>query len=79
VNTRIINLSGELYVGEAKLVNVQTQSGEITILPGHLPIISVLKNNSRLYLADQSGMKEFKVAGGFLHLDTQNNLNILVD
>ncbi|HEY9583260.1 MAG TPA: hypothetical protein VJK09_03085 [Candidatus Paceibacterota bacterium] len=80
MQTRILNLKGTLYEGQAKFVNTQTQSGEITILPGHRPIISVLKENSRIYLNDEKDKRsDYEVKGGFLHLDDQGSLNIMVD
>lgn len=78
--TQILSLKGVEYGGVTKLLNVQTQDGEITILPGHQPIISVLKKESRIYLNDDKGERhEYHVKGGFLHLDGNNNLQILVD
>jgi len=80
MKAQILNLKGQLYEGEAKLVNAQTQSGEITILPGHQPIISVLSENSRIYLDDEKGQRhEYETKGGFLHLDAGNNLRVLID
>jgi F0F1-type ATP synthase epsilon subunit len=59
-------------------VNAQTLSGEITLLPKHQPIISVLKDSSRIYLEDREGRKTFDVASGFLHLDGNNALTVLL-
>lgn len=80
MKAQILDLKGIKYVGDARLVNAQTQSGEITILPGHQPIISVLKKNARIYLDDMSGRRQtIQAKSGFLHLDEKNNLTVLVD
>lgn len=80
VKTQIHNLKETLFDGEAKLVNIQTVAGEITILPHHRPLMSVLKKNARVYLDDAAGKRhEFKTHGGFLHLNTQGQLTLLVD
>jgi F0F1-type ATP synthase epsilon subunit len=80
MRTQILNLKGSLYDAEARLVNVQTVSGEITILPHHRPLMSVLKKNAGIYLDDTLGKRhEFKTHGGFLHLDTNGHLTLLVD
>jgi len=80
LKTKILNLKGVQYEGEARLLNAQTQSGEITILPKHQPIITVLKKDSRIYLDNESGQRQnFKIKSGFLHLDAHENLTVLVD
>ena len=80
MKTRILNLEGALYDGEAKLVNVKTLSGEITILDHHRPIISALAQNAHIYLDDIEGKRhDFNVKGGFLNLDVKNELTVLVD
>ena len=80
MKTAIINLKGFLFEGEAKLLNVQTLSGEITILPGHQPLISVLAPQARLYLEEKDGKRqEFRLAGGFLHLNGHHQLTVLAD
>jgi F0F1-type ATP synthase epsilon subunit len=82
MNTKIINLSGVLFEGEAKALNARTVSGEITILDHHKPIISVLTDNSRIWL-DEAGAgnkrHEFATPSGFLHLDGNNHLTVLID
>ena len=80
MRTQIHNLKGTLYDGEASLVNVQTVNGEITILPNHRPIMSVLAKDARIYLDDKDGKrKEFRTSGGFLHLNTKGELSLMVD
>ena len=80
MKTKIVQLKGVVFEGEAKLVNAQTTSGEVTILDGHQPLVSTLLPNTRVYLDDANGKRiEFQVAGGFLHLDSTNELTILAD
>lgn len=79
MQTKILSLKGPLFEGDATLVNAQTKSGEITILPGHRPLVSVLSRNSRIYLDSMGKRQSFEVKGGFLHLDGSNKLTLLVD
>jgi len=80
MKTKIINLKGILFEGEAKKVNVKTMSGEITLLDHHQPIVSVLQKDSRVWLEDPSGKRQdFEAKGGFLHLNGNNELAVLVD
>lgn len=80
MKTQIFNLKGQVYEGDASLVNIQTVAGEVTILPHHRPIMSVLKKDARIYLDDISGKRhEFTTRGGFLHLNTSGHLTLFVD
>lgn len=82
MKTIVINLNGILFEGESKALNARTLSGEITILDHHKPIISVLKNNSRIWLEEAvAGSKrhEFVASSGFVHLDGNNHLTVLID
>ena len=79
MKTKIVNLKGELYDGVASLVNAKTTSGEITILDNHQPMISIIAENARIYLDDNTGRKEFVVKGGFLHMNGNNELTLLAD
>ncbi|HEY4518128.1 MAG TPA: hypothetical protein VJG48_00705 [Candidatus Paceibacterota bacterium] len=80
MKTKILNLKGILFEGEAKKVNVKTLSGEITLLDHHQPIISVLQKDSKIWLEDASSKRQdFAAQGGFLHLNGNNELSVLVD
>jgi len=80
MKTKVINLKGALFDGEAKSVNAKTQSGEITILPHHHPIISVLASPALVRVEDEHGEHHsFTTTGGFLHLDGDSHLTVLVD
>ena len=80
MKAKIVNLKGVLYEGEAKAVNAQTESGEITLLDHHRPLISVLKSNGRLWVESLDGHRqEFSTPSGFLHMNGNNELTVLVD
>lgn len=75
---KILSLKCVEYDGEAKGLNVKTVSGEITVLDRHLPIISVLKKGKAVIFTGE-GKKEIDVRGGFLEMDGNNMLTLLVD
>lgn len=80
MKTKIVTLSGVTFEGNAVAVNARTQSGEITLLDHHQPILSVLAPNSRVRVETAEGKREeFPTTRGFLHLDGNNELTILVD
>lgn len=75
----VYSLKKILYEGEARLLNCQTVSGEITILNHHRPIISELKSGV-LKILDESGKEHyFNLNSGFLEVNAQNQVRLLVD
>ncbi len=79
MKVKVVNLKGVLFEGEAKAVNAQTESGEITLLDHHQPLISVLKKGGRLWVEGAGARQEFAAPGGFLHMNGNNELTVLVD
>jgi len=59
-------------------VTIPTMDGEITVLPNHIPLVSVLKA-VELHVKDQEGEHVMAVAGGFLEVRGNNEIVILAD
>lgn len=79
MHTRIYTLKGPLFEGETKKLNAKTVSGEITILPHHEPIISVLDEEGKIWLETVDGVRhEYAAPSGFLHMNGVNELTILL-
>lgn len=76
---KIISLKGIEYEGEVTSFNVKTESGEITILDHHRPLITILKKGIAILTAAKSEKKEIPINGGFLEIDAHNHLNVLID
>jgi F-type H+-transporting ATPase subunit epsilon len=74
----IYSLRRTLFEGEAQAVNLQTVSGEITVLDHHRPLISMLKEG---VLKVTAGGKDdyFPVKSGFIEVDQDNRVKLLVD
>ena len=53
---------------EAKVIIVPTLSGEISVLPKHIPIISVLKAGTMTVKTDQKEIVR-EIEGGILEVD----------
>lgn len=65
-------------------VTVQTTEGEITILPGHIPLFSKLDVGELIYRWDEGSREEpmtdtYAVSGGFLDLNPAGEITILAD
>lgn len=76
---KVVSLKGVLYSGEGKSFNVPTQSGEITVLDHHRPLITILKKGSGKITNGEGKENKFEIAGGFLEVNTENEVVALVD
>ncbi|MFA6423907.1 MAG: ATP synthase F1 subunit epsilon [Candidatus Magasanikbacteria bacterium] len=59
-------------------VTAPTTTGEITILPNHTPLITIL-NPGELVFKEKEELHHFAVAGGFLEVRENNEIVILAD
>jgi F-type H+-transporting ATPase subunit epsilon len=63
-------------VGES--ITIPTETGEITVLPGHAPIVALLQ--SGMATVRVSGSEEYlAVSGGFVRIEAGNKVMILAD
>ncbi|SRR3989339_200989 len=75
---RIVTPERVVFEEEVGQVTMMTRNGEITVLPHHLPLVTILepgelrykKNNEEHFLA---------VSGGFVEVKSDNTLSILAD
>ncbi len=67
-----------IYENEILQVSIPTMDGEITVLPNHVPLISVLKAGE-MRIVDKEGEQILAVSGGFLEVRGQNEIVILAD
>ncbi len=72
----IISLDKIIYQGKAKSLNAPGIVGELTILPDHAPLITLLKKG-RLKLQKDNSEKIFEIAKGILEVNPKE-VNVLV-
>ncbi len=75
----IISLKGIQYQGDVKSLTLTTTSGEITILDKHQPLISSFNKNTATIIDDQNNKKFMELNTGFLEMNSDNKLTVLVD
>ena len=75
---KIVTPEKVIYENEILQVTIPTMSGEITILPNHIPLISVLKAGE-IKIKDKNGEHNLAVSGGFLEVRGNNEIIILAD
>ncbi len=76
-NLRILTPERVLYDGTVEQVTIPTQSGEITVLSHHIPLVSLLKPGE-LIITCESDIVAMVVSTGMLHIGTQEVI-ILAD
>lgn len=73
----IVNRQKTLFAEKCDFVVVPTTTGEIGILRGHIPLMSIVsKGRLRIY-RDNSLIKEMEASSGFIEV-TQDYVNILI-
>ncbi len=75
----VYSLQKVLFQGDAKSVNCNTRSGEITILDHHEPLISILEKGT-ITIVDHNHQETYiPVTSGFLEVDSGSHAKILVE
>lgn len=75
----IVTQEKRLLTVDTARVTVETEMGEITVLPGHIPLLAKLKEGL-LRFEDAKGNEEIvAIFGGFLEVDATGKVSILAD
>jgi F-type H+-transporting ATPase subunit epsilon len=75
---KIVTPEKTIYENEILQVSIPTLQGEITVMPNHIPLVSVLQAGE-LKIKDKDGDHIMAVSGGFLEVKANNELIILAD
>lgn len=78
VKVKIVTPKREMYDGEADMVIFRTTSGDIGVMHGHLPLVTVLDYGVLRLVEDGQTKKNAAVFGGFAQVDGEG-VNILTD
>ena len=78
INFKIATPEKVVYEDTIFQVSIPTTSGEITVLPNHIPLVSVLVAGE-LNIKDKEGEHAIALAGGFLEVRGNNEIIILTD
>ncbi len=69
INLKILTPHKKVFEGKVKSITLPTQEGEITVLPKHAPLFSLLKEGV-LILREEGGKEEYYgVGGGYFETD----------
>ena len=67
-----------IYENDILQVSIPTTTGEITVLPHHSPLVSILQAGE-LKIKDEKGEQIIAVSSGFLEVRANNEIIILAD
>lgn len=79
MKAKILSLKGIEFEGDIQSLNLKTRVGEITVLPHHHPLMTILEKGTARLVTTQGEKKNIPVASGFLEVDKQNNLTVLIN
>lgn len=69
VHTEIVTPAGKIYSGDVHMVSVRAKSGELGILPHHIPLVAPLEiAQVRLKHEDEEVVDYAAVHGGFIQV-----------
>ena len=75
----IYSLEKILFNGSAREVNCPTQSGEITILDHHEPLISILKKGTIKIIDSETKEHYIPISSGFLEVKSGSQVKFLIE
>lgn len=69
LNVKFVAADREVWEGEASRLIARTTEGEIGILPGHQPLLSVLIEGDVVVVPTSGERRTVQIDGGFLSVD----------
>jgi F-type H+-transporting ATPase subunit epsilon len=72
LNVSVVAVDRSIWVGPAKSIVAKTPEGEIGILPGHEPVLSLLVNGVVRIEPTEGAKVAIAVHGGFVAIDSDN-------
>ncbi len=69
----IYSLENIIYEGEADVITLPTQDGEISVLENHIPLISSLKKGE-IRIKNGNENQQFPISGGFAEVKPKRTI-----
>jgi len=71
LHVQVVAVEEKIWSGDAEMLVARTTEGEIGVLPGHAPLLGLLKEPSQVRVRLPGGEQlTYDVSGGFLSVDT---------
>ncbi|GAB2967286.1 MAG TPA: F0F1 ATP synthase subunit epsilon [Actinotalea caeni] len=78
LNVEVVSPARVLWSGEASMVSAPAADGSMGVLPGHQPVLAVLRNGVVQVTPVQGEAVEIEVDGGFFSVDS-DQVTIVLD
>ena len=79
LHVEVVAVEEKIWSGESEMVVARTTEGEIGVLPGHSPLLGLLKEPSQVRVKLGGGEQlTYDVTGGFLSIDA-NGVTVLAE
>ena len=79
LHVEVVAVEEKIWSGEADMVVARTTEGEIGVLPGHSPLLGLLKEPSQVRVkVGGNEQLTYDVTGGFLSIDA-NGVTVLAE
>jgi F-type H+-transporting ATPase subunit epsilon len=75
----IYSIEKTLFEGDVKEIIAKTTTGEISILPDHIPLVTQLVKAPLKLITNSDEKKEIHIDSGFLEVQPENSIVVLVD
>ncbi len=76
---RLVTPERVLFDEEAVSLSLPTESGEITVLPGHVELSALLKTGIGHFTRPDGEEMDVALSQGFIHIDGKNTITVLAD
>lgn len=77
INMLIMSSEGTIFKGPVSEASFPSVTGQIMVLPGHMPVFTRLKEGEIIYKHNKEEVS-IAVTGGFIEI-TQDSINVLAD
>jgi len=79
LHVEVVAVEEKIWSGDAEMLVARTTEGEIGVLPGHSPLLGLLKEPSQVRVKLGGGEQlTYDVSGGFLSVDA-NGVTVLAE
>ena len=79
LHVEVVAVEEKIWSGEAEMLVARTTEGEIGVLPGHSPLLGLLKEDTQVRVKLAGGeQRTYDVTGGFLSIDA-NGVTVLAE
>ncbi len=75
----VYTIEKTLFEGETEKIIAETSTGEITVLNGHIPLISELATGEIRILDPEKHETRIRIQGGFIEVRPENKTVILAE